>query len=163
MIATTPRTTIQSDHHITFSSTDTTPETTTIESLTTPASTYSLSSSPSNEPSAHLFWQSTWGNPSHKPLQSQLKNYLVLVDIESGKHELSNTENLIGQQVRYTHRVAQFYFHSSSVLSAPWSLLQIRTNIQVMFVLYAVYVHFLSNFIYAWVQKLSVTNIAHNK
>lgn len=41
MIATTPRTTIQSDHHITFSSTDTTPETTTIESLTTPASTYS--------------------------------------------------------------------------------------------------------------------------
>jgi hypothetical protein len=41
MIATIPRTTIQSDHHITFSSTDTTPETTTIESLTTPASTYS--------------------------------------------------------------------------------------------------------------------------
>jgi hypothetical protein len=41
MIATTTRTTIQSDHHITFSSTATTPETTTIESLPTPASTYS--------------------------------------------------------------------------------------------------------------------------
>jgi hypothetical protein len=91
----------------------------------------------------------SFGSPPEETQATNLCNlthYLVLVDFESGKHELSNTENLIGQQVRYTHRVAQFYFHSSSVLSPPWSLLQIRTNIQVMFVLYAVYVHFLSKY-----------------
>jgi hypothetical protein len=72
----------------------------------------------------------SFGSPPEETQATNLCNlthYLVLVDFESGKHELSNTENLIGQQVRYTHRVAKF------------------------------------NFIYAWVQILSVTNIAHNK